>query len=726
MYGKTRYILPIRVFKTADEAMHQHSTADPGLILTLIRDLKYIIRLRKMQAAYHERRPDKTEEQAEECITHAYFISILSDVLTLILELRLRRIVEEMTLDSSHVADTNAEDSAALVSSAHNFREKIEEGKAAPTKDPMLRQIVGDLGAEYAFLVALYRIDVEAIRAQCQELWTLHKKDKLTAQTAAVPTNAPFHFIKSRTAELLLETEDIREEFTDDTPDVLIDSDPLWHLWGDFMTQLQAHDPRAVAMLRGDSAEDISEQAENCINAHFGLAIDALIQHWRNAKESPNASTYLCAQPTLLQPPQELEDSFSRVHVLAYKEEATTFFIREFVRSGKLVAEEEATSLGCFDELTTSCRRSFSKDSLDHWQPLGLEILTDAVVTLSADLEQPSLEYRTERDRRVEELEPRPDNTEEENDQASRIRTRLQPSERDSLPDAASKFQNRANRKAKKRGKVAAPHPLGTKMHEHFLSNHNPVLSRCRAWEQDTTTQEHHMNIANSSKIIHEMTQIHNALWTEGFLEGPRYDSWFDVWFLEQYFEDNFYFLGADRPLNLAEASRRFEILQERSDLGDYTFAILQLSETFLQLLNRTSDPTTIFRSLQKQLLVCCQGDDDVEDEIDGASIVIVEDDNVAKLSSTHPRKTCQHLYNNNISVQATAARRSAFLLLTRLLAAIFVAFVATWVNFGSVVWRRERLISAATPHPYLSRSCEGYFTASSENRTWVYSTSQR
>jgi hypothetical protein len=85
--------------------------------------------------------------------------------------------------------------------------------------------------------------------------------------------------------------------------------------------------------------------------------------------------------------------------------------------------------------------------------------------------------------------------------------------------------------------------------------------------------------------------------------------------------------------------------------MGEYNFAILRASATLLELLDKSTDPTTTFRKLQKQLFDCCQANEDEEDEDDDARINLGDDEDgvrpISQLSTTTPRINPKPLRRN-------------------------------------------------------------------------------
>jgi hypothetical protein len=242
---------------------------------------------------------------------------------------------KKKTQQLSHLPPTTSE---------KRWRKKTPHQRGIPCSDKFLATLEPNM----RYLLHCIELMLKPSVLSAKSSGTCIKRTTSPAQTTAVLTNTAFLFIRARTAELLLETEDIREKLVQYTSNVLVDSDPLWQLWTEYTAQLQECDPRAVAMLRGDVTEDISVEAEDYVNTHYGLAIDALIQHRRAAKQSSHANSYVCARISSLIPPQGLQGSKSssaHAQALAYKQKASNFFIREFVRSGKLVPEEEANGM---------------------------------------------------------------------------------------------------------------------------------------------------------------------------------------------------------------------------------------------------------------------------------------------------------------------------------------------------------------------------------------------
>jgi hypothetical protein len=145
--------------------------------------------------------------------------------------------------------------------------------------------------------------------------------------------------------------------------------------------------------------------------------------------------------------------------------------------------------------------------------------------------------------------------------------------------------------------------PLGTEVPAFLLASQNPILAGCRAFQQNCITQQFHMSVANRTRLIHQMAQIHHALSVTNCLEpvGP----WRDIEFLEGQCgrgRESF-FLGAARPRNFAEARKCFQTLTTAEDVPSYCFWSDMATVHLLNILNRPEDQINQFRALRKLLL---------------------------------------------------------------------------------------------------------------------------
>lgn len=123
-------------------------------------------------------------------------------------------------------------------------------------------------------------------------------------------------------------------------------------------------------------------------------------------------------------------------------------------------------------------QRGFRQDSIGHWEPLGLDILIDAVDVLGSEANRAWHGYIYDSERTLEELRGRV-TADTENAQK-----RLQRSTKDPIPPAANKVRTTASRKAKKRGNTPQIPPLGTEVPKLFLYSKNPLLAGVRSFEQ--------------------------------------------------------------------------------------------------------------------------------------------------------------------------------------------------------------------------------------------------
>ena len=170
--SSSSYKLPMGLYRPAAEAMYEQSKSSPSSISALVNDLKFVVRLRKGQATYYMRKPNKTREEVDSCETHAHFINILEYVLERMVELRIRRNVEdtrtEINRTNIKVSPQVEVNLPSMEESINTFYKAAKEEKQTPDQDPLLQQIRDDLGAEYAFYLAIYKIDVEGLRSECK------------------------------------------------------------------------------------------------------------------------------------------------------------------------------------------------------------------------------------------------------------------------------------------------------------------------------------------------------------------------------------------------------------------------------------------------------------------------------------------------------------------------------------------------------------------------------
>jgi hypothetical protein len=403
---QSSFVLPIALHRPAADAMFERSSANPSLIVARVKDVKVVIRLRKEQTAHYRRKPNRTPKDIKDDETHAYFTSVLEYVLERLVELRLRRTVETNVSETTpadicdRARDEPKKEVRPIDEAVKTFEIQVREEKETPGDDPFSRQIREDEGAEYAFSLAIYKIDVETLRAMCKIFWTLYKDSRLTSQSAAGLTNAAFPFIKTRTAEFVLETEKLRLKLAQNKTNVLPDSDPLWLLRNESMAWLEDNDPHAAELLNEKPVKGISYKSNEYMSTHFGLTIDAVIKHWREERISVGAGAEMCvstAPLSLLGEAVESDSPQTMAHKLQEKQGSAAFFLREFIRLAGLLPKGFAGSSCCWDELTATCPGLLSHNSFDHWQLIGFEILVDTVHSLGSELRQPWNEYVDER-----------------------------------------------------------------------------------------------------------------------------------------------------------------------------------------------------------------------------------------------------------------------------------------------------------------------------------------
>ncbi|KAF2825264.1 hypothetical protein CC86DRAFT_419114 [Ophiobolus disseminans] len=345
---------------------------------------------------------------------------------------------------------------------------------------------------------------------------------------------------------------------------------------------------------------------------HFWLFINVLINHWQTTRKSANVSLDSCARTDSIDiTGEEITSDGSLLPTIESKQGIASFFLREFTRFAfaKLISESTASSHGCLDELTNTSRLMLSHDKFDQWQPLAFEILIDTVYQLGCDLYRPWTDYLAGRSKCVGSLCQTPSDIAEDRSHAQDVEEQIIQTLHDPIPPAASKVQKAAKRIAKRRGKDVNVPPLGAEVPEFLLLSHNPVLSGCRAFVQEAIMQNHLLDAAGRSKVIHEMIQIHNALSVAGCLVPNR--PWEDTGYLEEAFGDIFY-IGYEHLRTLAEASRCFGILLNAEDLGNYNFSS-STTEHLLHILDETKDHTTEIRKLQRVLFLVWERSGDLD-----------------------------------------------------------------------------------------------------------------
>jgi hypothetical protein len=224
------------------------------------------------------------------------------------------------------------------------------------------------------FQLACYEVDAEGIRSLCSFFWRLYKMEKLSVELAGMLTNMAYFLPRARTAELLLETEVVRTKLTKEGTGILSDSDPLTRLHNEWV-------------------ELIAEKDYASANLRFGLGIDAVTHIWRQCVATDSTDQKMLAEssPLVLSDTYEDESDVHTERVSQQRQEIAAFVVRELLRVGPLVPMEEASLQGCLDELTRSTTKMFGQRAIDHWQPIGLEILVDAIGTIGSDISRPGL-----------------------------------------------------------------------------------------------------------------------------------------------------------------------------------------------------------------------------------------------------------------------------------------------------------------------------------------------
>ncbi|KAF2825265.1 hypothetical protein CC86DRAFT_419116 [Ophiobolus disseminans] len=125
------------------EMMVSSESTNPAFILPvrlydMIGDIKFMVRLRKKQALYYTRKPNKTLKEIESCQTHVYFIGLMESVLGLMtIELRIRRKVEETLNSPKNDTDVTSLESSVLEASVNDFHLEAGKENPSPVNDPM-------------------------------------------------------------------------------------------------------------------------------------------------------------------------------------------------------------------------------------------------------------------------------------------------------------------------------------------------------------------------------------------------------------------------------------------------------------------------------------------------------------------------------------------------------------------------------------------------------------
>jgi hypothetical protein len=280
---------------------------------------------------------------------------------------------------------------------------------------------------------------------------------------------------------------------------------------------------------------------------------------------------------------------------LRQKGKITNFLVQESIRHAKLIPEDEMFAHGYQDKLTRSLHRILRQDTVGHWEPLGLDLLIDAINVLGSKSNDQWLTYERYRQQALKEF--RNQTTME----ADNSRMRLEKAANDPVPAAAKKIQNKANRKARRRGISLEVSPLGAEVPDFFLFSKNPVLAGVRMFEQLALIDQLRMDVANQTRLIHETYQIGGALRVEVYISKDV--PWDELRDLVELYGSDFFTLGHEQPQDFAEATTLFSILQHTKDLGQYSFKQSAVTGHLLDLIAEKNDSSVTLRQLQNFLI---------------------------------------------------------------------------------------------------------------------------
>jgi hypothetical protein len=128
---------------------------------------------------------------------------------------------------------------------------------------------------------------------------------------------------------------------------------------------------------------------------------------WKNSivAESSEVSVLAGAAPFMLSDHCEDASTGDKDTVCRQRSGIAAFLARELLTSARLVPAEEAGNHGCLDELVRSTTDMFSRNMIDHWQPIGLEYLVDAIDVIGSDIKRPWLEHKQDLERALRVLD---------------------------------------------------------------------------------------------------------------------------------------------------------------------------------------------------------------------------------------------------------------------------------------------------------------------------------
>ncbi|PZD24656.1 hypothetical protein A1F97_03597, partial [Pyrenophora tritici-repentis] len=533
--------LPIRMYKPAAELLYKHSSPQISTVQAVVKDLKTVIRLRKAQSAFYQHKPNQTPEDLKSHNGHQYFISVLEEVLDSMVQLSVRLTVE------------------ACLKKQHNPTPAEKEKADSSSSEETLRRTKEDeLEENYGFYLAYFQIDSEAIRSFCKSCWQMHKKGELSLEIAAMMTNTGYILLEARMSELILETETIRKKLTKTKVGVLQDSDPLYRIHQQWKSQMDA----------GNLGYS---------ETHFGLGLDT---------PGMDLSILLDATPLAdlidvdQAPIPEREEQSAR-----QKWDIAAFLVREFLRTAKVLPPKESPEWRRLpesrggDRLTVSMCRMFREGTVGDWQPLGLDLLVDAINILGPKVDEPWKSFRqTHRKSPVSRVIPfvtlLPDSL-------SDFRYQFTSPDEDLMVTAIGKLRWAAKRKAKKRGKGVSESPINTEIPKFFLSSKNVVQTGITSFLRKFGT--------NGFPIIHDMYQIRSALVEAGRL--PQNAKWGHLDHLAESDGEEIIFVGTDAPKWLCKRS-------------DPLFDIAQSSAFLLETVTKGEMEKYFFRSEIGSILV--------------------------------------------------------------------------------------------------------------------------
>ncbi|CAE7212475.1 hypothetical protein HRS9139_09138 [Pyrenophora teres f. teres] len=518
--------LPTRMYKPAAELLFKHSSPKLSTVQAIVKDLKNVIRLRKTQSSYYQHKPNQTPEDPKYYNGHQHFISVLGQVLDYMNQLCVRLAVEaSLNEQRNDIPVVPSVDESELEESIETFQES-EKSEASRIVECLRRSKEDELEHDYGFYLACFQIDSEGIRSLCMSYWQMYVKGKLSLEIAAMMTNVGYLLLEACMAELVLETENIRKKLSKTKVGVLQDSDPLYRIHQQWRSQMNAGNVQ------------YSE-------THFGLGLDVMLEYWNKSSQTQGNDLSILLDATPLADLTDIARDSTPGHEeenAQQKRDVSAFLVREFLRTAKVLPPKESPEWRRLpesrggDRLTVSMCRMFREDSIGDWQPLGLDMLVDAINILGSKVDEPWKSFqqthrKTHVSRVIAFVRPPPESL-------SDFQYQFVNPDDDPMVTAIGKLRWAAKRKAKKRGKNVSESPIITQIPEFFLCSKNVVQTGITSYLRKSGT--------NGFPIIHEMYQIRSALVEAERL--PRNAKWNDLDNLAEAEGEEIFFAGLDRP----------------------------------------------------------------------------------------------------------------------------------------------------------------------------------